>query len=412
MAWQDRLVEPSYTSPSGRVITFQYENVSKSFARRTTAFDFPDVDGSFVQDLGRSGRRFPLRMIFSGDDYDLLANQLDSMLEEIGIGTLEHPEYGRHRVVPFGDVNRRDDLKTAANQAIIEVTFFETIDLLFPLSATSPADETEAAVDAFLDAAPADFSDKVDATDTTKAVTLRSRYRSVVDQVEAGLRDVAAVNEEIESAFDTVFQSINSDIDTLVATPLTLAFQAGIISQIPARSSALIVDRLEAYGNLLTSLTSQLTYTPSADAQSANSFRNDDLFAANMIAGAITSVLNNEFQVKSEAIAAAEDILAMCEEWVAWRDLNLVSLSEIDTGEMYQTVSRACSIAAGFLVEISFSLKQERSLVLVRARTLIDLEAELYGTIDSNLDFLITTNNLVGEEILEVPAGRTIKFYV
>jgi hypothetical protein len=351
-------------------------------------------------------------MIFSGDDYDLLANQLDSMLEEIGIGTLEHPEYGRHRVVPFGDVNRRDDLKTAANQAIIEVTFFETIDLLFPLSATSPADETEAAVDAFLDAAPADFSDKVDATDTTKAVTLRSRYRSVVDQVEAGLRDVAAVNEEIESAFDTVFQSINSDIDTLVATPLTLAFQAGIISQIPARSSALIVDRLEAYGNLLTSLTSQLTYTPSADAQSANSFRNDDLFAANMIAGAITSVLNNEFQVKSEAIAAAEDILAMCEEWVAWRDLNLVSLSEIDTGEMYQTVSRACSIAAGFLVEISFSLKQERSLVLVRARTLIDLEAELYGTIDSNLDFLITTNNLVGEEILEVPAGRTIKFYV
>ena len=53
MAWQDRIVEAAYTSPSGERLTFDYENVSKSVEKKTTAFEFPDADGTFVQDLGR-----------------------------------------------------------------------------------------------------------------------------------------------------------------------------------------------------------------------------------------------------------------------------------------------------------------------------------------------------------------------
>jgi len=70
------------------------------------------------------------------------------------------------------------------------------------------------------------------------------------------------------------------------------------------------------------------------------------------------------------------------------------------------------ALTAGFLVEISFNLKQERRIILTRNRSIIDLVAELYGTVDDQLDFLISSNDLSGSEILEVPKGREIVYYV
>ena len=78
----------------------------------------------------------------------------------------------------------------------------------------------------------------------------------------------------------------------------------------------------------------------------------------------------------------------------------------------YQQLQEAAALTAGFLVFISFSLKQERRLVLDRARTVIDLAAELYGSVDDPLDFFIASNRLSGSEILELPIGREVVYYV
>ena len=40
-----------------------------------------------------------------------------------------------------------------------------------------------------------------------------------------------------------------------------------------------------------------------------------------------------------------------------------------------------------------------------------DLDAELYGSVDDRLDFLIESNGLTGSEILELPRGRAIVYY-
>ena len=78
----------------------------------------------------------------------------------------------------------------------------------------------------------------------------------------------------------------------------------------------------------------------------------------------------------------------------------------------YQRLQEAVAITAGFLVEISFTLKQESIIILDRPRTIVDLVAELYGTVDDELDFFITSNNLSGSEILELPKGREIVYYI
>ena len=414
MAWNDRLREAAYTSPNGERLTFSYENVRKTVDKKTTGFEFPDADGTFVQDLGHSGRRYPLRIFFWGDDYDQEAEAFEASLLERGTGKLEHPIYGTVDVVPFGTITRRDDLKTGANQAIIEVTFWETIGLVYPSAQTDPASVVLAAVDEYNDAVSEEFNEVTSLDSAVEQATFKGQYQALLDSASSGLQAIADVQDDVRQQFDAIVDSINQGIDILVAQPLTLAFQTTQLIQAPARALANIEARLDAYGNLADSIISGdgAVVSPGTDSRNSNEFHTNDLYASTYVTGSVVSVVNNQFITKTEALQAAEVVLNQLDSIVAWRDDNFESLSEVDTGGAYQKLQEAVALTAGFLVEISFSLKQERRLVLDRDRTIIDLAAELYGSVDDQLDFLISSNDLSGSEILELPKGREIVYYV
>lgn len=414
MAWNDRIREAAYTSPSGERLTFGYENVSKKVDKKTTGFEFPDADGTFVQDLGHTGRKYPLRVFFWGDDYDQEADAFEAALLERGTGKLEHPIYGTVDVVPFGTITRRDDLKTGANQAILEITLWETIGLVYPSSQADPASAVLAAVEEYNEAVSAEFEEVTNLDSGVDTVTFENDYQALLDSASSGLQAVADVQDDVRKQFDAVVDSINQGIDILIAQPLTLAFQTAIMIQSPARALANIEARLTAYGDLANSIISgdSAVVEPSIDNSSSNKFHTNDLYASTYVTGSVVSVVNNQFTTKTEALQAADAVLTQLADVVEWRDNNFQALGEVDTGAAYQQLQEAVALTAGFLVEISFSLKQERTIVLDRNRTIIDLAAELYGSVDDQLDFLINSNNLSGSEILELPRGREIVYYV
>ena len=414
MSWLDRIREAAYTSPSSVRLTFDYEDVRKSIDKKTTAFDFPDADGTFVQDLGHTGRRYPLRIFFWGDDYDTEADAFEAALLERGTGKLEHPIYGTVDVVPFGTITRRDDLKTAANQAIIEVAFWETIGIVYPTSQTDPASNVLNAVDEYNNAAAVEFEEVTDLDSAIEQSSFKNSYQATLDTVKSGLQSVADTQADVQKQFDAINDSINNGIDILIGEPLTLAFQTTQMIQAPARALTNIEARLDGYSNLANLITggNDNIAEPGLDSRNSNDFHTDDLYASTYVTGSIVSVVNNQFTTKTEALEAAEFVLAQFANLVEWRDNNFQSLSEIDTGSAYQQLLEAVALAAGFLVEISFSLKQERRIVLDRNRTFIDLVAELYGETDDQYDFFINSNDLSGTEIKEIPKGREIVYYV
>lgn len=414
MTWNDRIRDAAYTSPGGTRLLFTYENVRKTVDKKTTGFEFPDADGTYVQDLGHSGRRYPLRVIFWGDDYDQDAAAFEAALLERGTGTLEHPIYGTVDVVPFGAITRRDDLKTSANQSIIEVTFWETIGLIYPASQIDPASAVLASVEEYNAAVSEEFSEVTSLGSAVEQATFKNSYRALLDSASSGLQAIADVQDDVRQQFDAIVDSVNQGIDILIAEPLTLALQTTQLIQSPARALANIEARLDAYGSLANSIISGdgAVVSPGNDSRNSNEFHTNDLYASTCVTGSVVSVVNNQFVTKTEALQAAEAVLTQMEDVNNWRDDNFQSLGEVDTGGAYQQLQEAAALTAGFLVEISFSLKQERRIVLERARTIVDLSAELYGSIDDRLDFLISSNDLSGSEILELPGGREIVYYV
>jgi prophage DNA circulation protein len=406
MAWFDRLKEAAYTSPSGNRYIFKFENVSTNRTKRTTNFEFPDAVGTYVQENGVSGRVYPMQCIFWGPNCDLDAEAFDNALVEVGTGKLEHPLYGTFDVVPTGTITRRDDLKTAANQVILDVSFMSTIGIIYPSSQTDPASEVIAGIDNYNNATAESLGDNLELGTAVERSTFKNQYDALLDQVEGGLQTIAAAKDSVEAEFNAINDSINRGIDVLIAQPTTLAFQTLQLIQAPARALSLISDRLSAYGNLIDTVI--LGNKPT----SKNEYYTKDLYASTYVTGSVLSTVNNTFDTKVAAVEAANDIITQFEEVNTWRDENLTDLEIIDTGEAYQQLQEVVALTAGYLVEISFSLKQERRIVLDKNRTIIDLAAELYGSVDDNLDFLINSNDLSGSEILELPKGKEVVYYV
>jgi prophage DNA circulation protein len=419
MTWRERLTEAAYTSPGGTRQRFAYDDVSTEFDKRTAAFEFPGVDGAYIQDNGTSERRYPLRCMFAGPDCDVEARAFEALLGERGPGRLDHPLYGRLDVVPFGTITRRDDLVTAANQVIIEVTFWSTLGAVYPSSRLSPKLEVAESLRLALPAVAGDFERGMDLSTTARRANAKLSILDAVRSASSALRSASSATESVAREFRAVQQQINFGIDVLIGQPLALGQQMLNLITLPSRALVGIGERLAGYGELLARMLAS-SESGAGDAASLervvvrrrNEFHAADLSASGAVLGGVSSVLENTFAAKPEALTSAEAVLALADGYTAWRDGRFGDFSEIDTGEGYQAIQETVALTIGYLVEISFSLVPERAVVLARPRGLVELCAELYGSVDdARLDFVVSTNALTGSEILELPRGRRVVFY-
>lgn len=430
--WEDRLREAAFTSPKTNTrITFKYEDVSRTTPINGTIFTFPGVNNGYVQRNGFGSREYPLRCFFSGPNHDKIATAFEAAVLEPGIGRLEHPMYGKVHVVPFGQLTRNDALKTAANQSIVEVTFYTTVGEIYPSSQPSGVNEILAAIEGFDVAAAQQFDASMSLLSSINKITSKATLRSHLLAVSSALQSVSDSVTAVNRQFRDLQASVNLGLDVLIGQPLLLARQVGDLIKAPGRALVGIESRLDAYSRLAQSIFGSDSANPAerlasgaSSLQRRDRITNDlhaaDLFGANAVAGSIVaSTVAGSFTTRPEAIRAALTIQSQLDAFVAWRDAGFeavgaipeVSVTQADTGQALQALQNAAALAVGFLVQTSFGLVPERRVVLDRERTIIDLAAELYGSVDGKLDLLINSNNLTGDEILELPRGKTISYF-
>lgn len=443
MPWTDRLRQAAYKGPSGIRLRFDYEDLSREYEARGTAFDFPGVNESYVQRTGFGSRKYPMRCIFWGDDHDLIATAFEALLLEDGVGRLEHPLYGTVDVVPFGTITRNDALKTAANQTIIELTFWSTLKAIYPEARSDPQNEILAKLNGFNAASAQQFADSMNLKGALNKARSKATIKNLLMGISGALEGISDGVTSINQAFSAVEEDINLGMDVLIGQPLLLAQQVMNLIQMPARAIAGIQSRLDQYAALADRIFSSAPGNPAERIATgtsllqrrnavANDFHSSDLVAMGAVSGAVLAAASTPidttgtpqfgsavFSTKPQAIAAANQIFEIFDATVIWRDEGFDALSTIDAvgpslvdlGGSFQALQDAVALAAGFLVQVSFDVIPERRIVLDRARTIVDLAAELYGSVDDRLDFLIASNDLTGSEILEVPANKVIKYY-
>lgn len=429
MSWPDRITQLVYTSPSGREFIGIFEDVSKVISKKTTEFIFPDVGGTYVQDLGKNGRKYPIRWIFSGEDYDLVAELFDTALEEKGPGVLQHPLYGTFDVIPFGDITRSDNLVSGANQAIYDITFYEVIKIIYPISDLSAKNKMNELFDTYSENVVANYNASLNVTSAQETTGYIASARAGLNKIKKSIASIASTTESISRDFNNIADILDDTITTLVGGPTLIAAQMIELTRLPSQTASSIQAKLDAYSNLINEmiLGNSNQFTMGLDSQAGNSFSNNSLIATNALIAAIESTISDEivFKTRSDVIAAIEKLESLFEALIAWMDENRETLVQqvlprraagtndlIDTGEAYQNLLEVYSIAQGRLTQIAFTALQERTVILDRDRTFIDFCAQYYQTLDDRYDFVIQSNNLVGSELFELKKGRSMVYYV
>lgn len=415
MSWEDRLTKPYYKSPSGRQLYFDFEDLTQKQTKNAKLWAFTGLADPYVQEFGISDRNFPSKCIFSGEDHDRLATAFVEMLSESGIGEFLHPLRGVMRVVPLGEFTISEPLKTAGNQSIVDVTFWRA-GTLQPNTQPDASNLAQQLVQQSKQQSAQVFSTTVDVTTPDAEFDLLARAQEGVAKVDRWLGKIAATNAATRAAYDEKFGILNSAITTLIGDPIALATEMIDLALLPSRGLASIGERLEGYVNLIADLFGS---SPKDDEPSLVTYEADndlgvnEVLAKAAVLGCVQVLATSTPTTRDEAMRAIVTTEAVVVTQSDWSETKRQTNGRTDTGEDVEILQRASASALERMLGLVVRLLVEKREVLDRDWALYELCAKLYGAIDeATIDRFILSNHFAGNEILLIPRGRTVVWYV
>ena len=442
MELDNELQEAAYNSPGGKRQTFIYENVSRETDLKTATFTFPEMDGALVQSLGVGGRSFPMKCIFTGAKCRKEADSFEKLLCERGHGILEHPVYGKINVVPTGKIKRVDNLVDGVNEASVEVTFSETItDNDNSVSEVETADSLNEAMDSFEDSAAADFTDKIKTDSVEDKMQLQAVMKSQTDSTFKGVEGMARKDWKSKKDFmkwlkdaKNFISSIENNMDLIGSYAESAARTIIKTMRLPCKIATTALSKVAGYSQIIKDIANNVKADPFGANMVSNQFAIINLAITSALAslsygvaataqeaGSGTAAGTDEtgganagcFSSRAEVLEVAEQITGLFSEYSAYVDSQNKKNAFIDTGDCYEKVLNVVTLSLKALEETAFNLPVMRIIILDRDRQLFELLAELYGADGFNRqDQFINDNKLTADEIVLIPMGREVRYYV
>lgn len=446
MAWQTEIKDATYTSPSGKVFTFQYStDVSKETDIKSATFTFPEKDGALVVPLGLGGRRFPMTCTFYGANCLSDADSFEAGLEERGYGELQHPIYGIHKVVPTGTIKRSDDLQSGLNVSTVEITFAETIiDETFPESKVVSLDALSDASEKLVSSAAAEFVKDMDVSSVKENIRTQNRFKKCLRAINDGIGDIAKKSNSIHTRWQQIELELTSNIDDFVNNVSDVGIQTIRLMRLPCDTAVNAFTKISGYSSAITSVLNNLESDNIGVTAAQNQFATMKLMIAGLVSaasgvasasqgsGSVDStedessdsesgvtfydsddsedVNDAAFKCREDAVNAAADIAELYDKFTDFCDSKLSSDLFVDTGETQTALHDVIALTINIIINQSFELPTRKIVTLGRDRQLMELLAELYGNFD-HIDEFIIDNQLTYDEIELLPMGRQVAYY-
>ena len=445
MAWNDDITEAAYTSPSGKRMIFNYDSeMERKTALKTAENVFPDVDGAEIQSLGLGGKKFPMTVIFDGADCFSKADEFEELLCERGAGILEHPIYGKHDVVPTGEIARSDNLVSGLNESLVKVTFSETItDRAFPESDVSSDDALSSAIDGYENAAAASFAEIIETGSVDDKLQLQSVLKTQSDSLFKGITSIAEKTSDLQQK-ESLLQKIQKfkntvngwigKVDLLAENALNIATALIKTARLPSEIAINALAKIEGYSSILKDMLNNVKKDPVGAAAIKNQYAATSTMLGALVASmgvGVAKVAANAntgasrsseglsassgaggFLSRSAVLQAADLIAEQFETYREYTDSQIKKNVFADAGEGYSALLEAIIRSIQVLETVSFELPVTRILRLDRDRQIIELLCELYGKEGfDRIDQFITDNELTADEIVLLPMGREVRYY-
>lgn len=443
MAWNNEILEAAYTSPSGKRMTFNYDaGLERKTALKTAENVFPDVDGAEIQSLGLGGKKFPMTAIFSGSDCLKQADNFEALLCERGYGIMEHPIYGKHNVVPTGEIGRSDNLVSELNQSLVKITFSETITArAFPSSDVAATDALTSAIDSYENAASTSFAKLIETGSIDDELQLQSVLKTQSNSLFKNMANLAQKAgdkaEELQQKIQTFKTSMNGwigNLDQIAANAQNIATVLIKTARLPSELAINALAKIEGYSSAINDIIKNVKKDPVGINAIKNQFAVTSTVLGALVGsmgfgvaktasdsntggsgasgGASENVSEGGFLSRGSVLSAADAVTEQFEIYKEYVDSQIEKDAFVDTGEGYSALLETIVSAVQVLETVSFELPITRIVKLGRDRQVLELLCELYGEEGfDRLDQFIADNELTADEIVLLPMGREVRYY-
>jgi prophage DNA circulation protein len=406
------------TSPNGSVFEALWQGSARTKNKNLGVFEYPDFDGTIVQDLGSTGYRYPMTVFFTGEDHDLEAERFATALVERGQWEVIHPVKGvlGLQLEAFTENNTPVE---DANSTSFELNWLEPANLEIILS----VEEIDAKIDAVAEDANQSLADqfnqlKQDAFSKIQAA--KNAIDSVTNAINSVLGPIAQTVAEVNDAFNQITRSIQTALDAAILQPLTLARQISQLVQLPGLVSNDFQARFESYKNLAVDV---FGFSPSGTSdEDFNKTLVSELTIGSILVASAQIVGTSEFETRAETINAIEETTTLFKDSVDNLDNIQKQFENLDIDLQYFSQSQSYNdtwslnaLANRALLKTTFDLAIEKRFTLERNRSPLEITVTEYGDLgenDSNYDLFIESNRLKNNDILYIPAGREVVVYV
>jgi len=420
-AFLSRLRAGRFTSPDGVESSFLFNDLSRTREKNASAHQIADSNSTILQDLGSSLHVFSLDVYFVGENCDIEADAFyDSLFEHYtpdAPGILNHPRWGDRNVIPFGSPAQNERYTTEGGISRVTVEFRETTSVKASTSAeptaADVADDTKQAKETFLDRAK-----KIAASGTKAYNKFRAVVRDKVATVKNAIDSVTGLADDVRAEVDAIHNGILESL-ALGAAP------AVVLSQVDALIES-VASIPQDTVNLATSLYDMtIAAIDSFGVNVSGAKTSDDVkdigatyqaIATSCIAYSAVASLAVDYTTRDQVGAAIDSLVDLHGQYVdmistmanAWTG----TVSEVFTPDMdiEALVHGIIFDTASILLSRAFSLKSRRMYVLTAPSDPATECWTHYGTMDE-LAFFCSTNCVIGNEFIELPAGRTIVVY-
>lgn len=438
MDFLDRKSEIQYTSPSGKVFNlkivgdFGYkrkhngevkENPKSSSKNKTGKKQILDSNDTF-QDKGMSGIDITLVCLFIGDNHDIEADAFIQALCEIGKSRLRLA-YGGEITVNVLDFSVKNSMLEKINSTVVSVNFHQTAKTTYPKSKESAKNEIKAKSNEVNIQSAQDFDAQVQqiAQNTTRAAAFQANFTKCL----------GAISDALDAINDVSIDSIMQDLtnQNVIQSAFTMARQIQIVMQKGARLAARVQNisseipsfgAFGVFGEMFKSFKA-LTETKSSisdtlrQSEIDNLILNDAMAKSALAALAETLVVNN-YDTRKEATDAAQSLIEIDSDWNAYVDEQAGRIDDLKKAYIRDSNSTdLTATAVGEILQQSYSLKIEKTIVLSEDKTVIELAAEHYADAfkenpDETVGYLLRTNGFGDDEFFLIERGQSVKFYV
>lgn len=408
MSWVERIKsEITIKTGDGKIYTPLYVLLPKSIEWNIAKFEFPNIKGTLVKRSELKGRKFPIEIIFQGDDHVERSLEFEQSAIDKRPWVISHPIY--------------DDLLVHPESLTFDPTGLNTMVI------TGQVTET------IKDEGPVFTIDASDKTSVDAALASDTAAVSFAADVIPETSDINLMGDNIGAAFSLGAQSVKSGDQSNEYFNLFTVAQSSILNAAnDIATAATAMNDVLIYPYLFKdSVESRLSL-----------LRNQFDALAESVVNLVTPNEKKIYETNSNAIVNAmilASINPLDDDYGSVKSVNSVIDQIVDVNNIFfenldflqtdngggvdsyipdfaaiSALSNLINFALSQLFVIAENATQQRTLILEVDSNPILLAHRFYGLSvdDLTIESFLTQNNIGLSELLEIKAGETVVYFV